>query len=167
MLRKFFKNNKGSTYLTKLPQLMSIFLFLVFIMDVSFMGVQYIGTSAVATNLANKLALQGGLIGTGEYDYNIDQASYVSRVTNSQIIEDVYKRFTVFGIPQNKWQIVVNGQAVYDRGASKLRTKSTIKYGGQISVNITFEYDWRFGGKLFSFGPTLISSRGSAMSEYF
>lgn len=167
MFRKFLKNNKGSTYITKLPQLMCMFMFFLFVMDISFIGVQYIGTSAAVTNLSNKLALQGGLIGTGEYDYNLDQAPYVSRVTNSDIIAEIQTHFRTLGIPQNKWKLIVNGQAVYDRGASKPRTKSTIKYGDQISVDIIFEYDWRFGGRLFLFSPSRIISRGSAMSEYF
>lgn len=167
MFKKFLRNNKGSTYVTKLPQLMFMFIFFIFVMDISFIGVQYIGTSAAATNLANKLALQGGLIGTGEYDYNMDQASYVSRVTNSEIITEIQSHFKTLGIKQNKWKLIVNGQAVYDRGASKPRTKSTAKFGDQISVAIVFEYDWRFGGKLFFFSPSIITSKGSAMSEYF
>lgn len=162
---KNLKNNKGNSFIIKPLIFVSTFLLFTFFLDFTFYGAQYLSVNWLATNLAHKIALQGGLIGTGAS--HKDASIYVSRVSNMEIIQEADKLLSKFGVAPNQWKLTVNGADVYDKGEPNYALVNTIPYGRTVEVKLKSVYNWRFCGKLFFFTKSFVPSRGTAMSELF
>lgn len=173
-LSKLKKNNKGSSYLYKVTEYLTLMFILAFLLDVTVLLGQFMVVSYHTAFYSDVFAIQGGLVGATKIDTNEPSDAVIfgsSEMTNYQIISKINEMFRGFGIAENEWKMTVNDRTIYNYGdpsATDIVTSDRLTFRQRGDVIIEFKYRWRFASAILPGAiQNTVTTTSSYISEWF
>lgn len=179
------KNNKGLGHLINIT--ITYFLFLVLFalaIDLSFLAVKQITVTNYASDLANKLMVQGGFVGANKEHFDTSEANefFYNWKSNEDIIETSKNNFSRVGISNDQWVMKLVSQetnnkgepiggkketTIYDTGAMSLNKKHKVKFKDVATLEIIYYHNWFFSGGFLGLKNKGINIKVPFVSDYF
>ena len=164
------KNNKGTSNITRVLSYLLLFILFAFSLDVIFLLGQTLVVGYNSNYIANKLMVQGGLVGDTKRDEGSAEASmyFYGVASNKEIITSTNRLFKAFGINENDWAMEVDGKTLYMAGTPNYTVKSNLNYGEVADLTTRFKFRWRFTGEMLPGSQNMVFEKISSFtSDYY
>jgi len=149
---------------------MLLFTLFPFALDVIFLVGNLLVVGYNNNYIANKLMVQGGLIGAQSKDVNDPSGGilFYGMATNEDIIRSTNKVLGMVGIGVNDWMMDVDGKRLYDAGKANYTLKTPLQYGDVADLTTSFRYKWRFTSGLLPGSVNMTFKKVSSFtSDYY
>lgn len=153
MLKKLKNNNKGEIYFGRVICYLLLVVAIAFMLDVVVMLTQNVVTSYEAAYYAEKVSIQGGILGQERKLPGPSEKACTSCLVNSDFSQKISETFGYFGISADDWQASIIDTNdiqyfIHDNGNST-RTRYTFDYMDVGTFNLTTEFRPRFASFLW------------------
>jgi len=161
MLKKIKNNNKGEIYFARVVCYLLLVVCIAFMLDVVIMLTQNVVTSYEAAYYAEKVSIQGGILGQQPILPGPSAKHCTSCLVNADFSREISETFGYFGITKSDWTASVTDNSnvqhfIHDNGNSTM-TIYTFDYMNVGTFTLVTEFRPRFSTFLWGSKQYLIT----------